>query len=258
MSKIQNLFIVIFLTLISLATGYGVWKKSLPIPSDGEEYDGQRPPKEQCVHPVGIDLSHFNTAYDWNDVDVQFVYVRASQGTTVTDRKYNRHREAAERHRIPVGAYHFMSFKSPVESQFQHFTSLVKKEHTKLRLMLDVEEYCFQDLTEEFTRDDFRREIRKWCDLCKAYYGKAPIIYTTEAIYIRLMLDKGFEDCLWWVANYNHHENYESRCVIPYTIYQYCDTNYVAGFYTRIDCDSFRTGKSVKDLLLETPCRYCR
>lgn len=208
----------------------------------------QKPDPKQCVHPDGIDLSHHNIAYDWGKVDAKFIYVRATMGSNIKDKRYDVHRKAALRHKIPMGAYHFLTAKTSAKIQFDNFKEVVSASHIQLRPMLDVEETKYWSAPSKFSDEDAHDLIRKWCDLCKETYGIAPIIYTTEKLYQRFKLHKGFDDCIWWVANYNNIKDYEKKCKIPYTIHQYSDNNYVEGFYGKIDCNRFRTGKSINDL----------
>lgn len=116
--------------------------------------------------------------------------------------------------------------------------------------MLDIEESKYWNAPRRFTDEDAHRLIRDWCDLCKGKYGIAPIIYTTEKLYERYKLHRGFDDCIWWVANYNGIKNYQKMCKIPFTIHQYSDKKYVEGFYGYIDCNRFASGKSVSDLYI--------
>ncbi|MCM1078075.1 MAG: hypothetical protein NC344_02255 [Bacteroidales bacterium] len=215
-----------------------------------ETRQGKKPDPSRCEHPDGIDLSHHNEAYDWKKVDARFVYVRATSGTTLKDRRYDIHRKAAVRHDIPVGAYHFLVADAGAEEQFRHFSSVVRKGHITLRPMLDIEESRYWNAPKDFTAGDVRRLVRRWCDLCKERYGKAPVIYITENLHRKFGMDKGFEDCLWWVANYNDVRNFENKCRIPYILHQYSDKKNVEGFYGHIDCNRFATGKDVDDLKL--------
>ena len=212
----------------------------------------QKPNPKYCEHPDGIDISHHNVAYDWSKVDAKFVYVRATQGSNIKDKRYDIHRKAATRHRIPVGAYHFLTAKTSAAKQFELFSSVVSKGHFQLRPMLDVEESPYWNAPKGFTDNDAHKLIREWCNLCKRKYGVAPIIYTTEKLYQRFKMNKGFEDCIWWVANYNQVKNYEQKCSIPYTLHQYSNNKFVEGFYGHVDCNKFAKGKSVRDLILTT------
>lgn len=203
-----------------------------------------------CEHPDGIDVSHHNEAYDWSKVDAQFVYMRATLGCDVKDSLYTRHLRRAHKWKLPVGAYHFLTALTTAEEQFHNFSSVVRPEDLDLRPMLDVEDSNIWRAPEGFTNEDAHKLIREWCDLCKTYYGKAPVIYTTESIYKRYGLDKDFDDCVWWVAAYTPRETFTDDCIVPFTIHQYSDKLNVEGFYDPVDCNRFHPGKSVKDLLL--------
>lgn len=213
-------------------------------------YVRQKPNPKLCEHPDGIDLSHHNVAYNWNKVDAKFVYIRATMGNRIIDKRYDSHKKAAQKHRIPIGAYHFLEASSTAEDQFGFFSFVVKPSDIQLRPMLDVEESDYWDAPKGFTDDDAHRLIRSWCNLCKKKYGIAPIIYVTEKLYQRYKLNQGFSDCIWWIANYNKIGDFEKKCSAPFTLHQYSNRKYVEGFYGPIDCNRFRKGKSVEDLYI--------
>lgn len=216
----------------------------------GTPFYGSKPSPAMCVHPDGIDLSHHNVAYDWKKVDAKFVYVRATFGLAKKDKRYSIHRRAARRHDIPVGAYHFLVANKSAREQFYFFASVVKRCDITLRPALDVEDSKYWRAPKGFTNRDVRKLIREWCDLCKKHYGKSPVIYITEKNYLRYGLGKGFDDCLFWVANYNNIKNYHDKSAVPFVIHQYSDKKFVEGFYGRIDCNRFSPGHSVDDLRL--------
>lgn len=210
----------------------------------------KKPNPKLCEHPDGIDLSHHNEAYDWSKVDAKFVYVRATMGNNIKDNQYDIHRKAATKHKIPVGAYHFLTAKTSAKEQFANFASIVNHKHIKLRPMLDVEESEYWGAPKGFSDDEAHKFIREWCDLCKKKYGVAPIIYTTEKLYQRYKMGKGFSDCIWWVANYNNIPNYQKKCIVPFTLHQYSHKKNVEGFYGYVDCNRFANGKSVRNLYM--------
>lgn len=246
--KILILVILLHVAFFGAIWYFAVHRKHKTTNNPPPSYVGVKPNPEDCVHPDGIDLSHHNVAYDWSRVDAKFVYGRATMGCNIVDKRYDIHRKAAGRHDIPFGAYHFLTAKTSAKRQFEHFASVVDKSHLQLRPMLDVEEGPSWNAPKGFSDIDAHNLIREWCTLCKKHYGKAPIIYTTEKLYQRYKLHQDFDDCIWWVANYNNITNFENKCIIPYVIHQYSDTNYVEGFYGKIDCNRFRTNKSVNDL----------
>ena len=247
----KKLLIIISLLLFLIPIGIGTYYVIKKKPSHSRKVVyWHKPDPKMCVHPDGIDLSHHNVAYEWKKVDAKFVYVRATFGVSKKDSRYHTHRKAATRHRIPVGAYHFLTANASAKAQFKHFSSVVKRSHISLRPMLDVEESKYWNAPKRFTDKDAHNLIREWCDLCKKEYGIAPIIYTTETLYLRYSMNRGFDDCIWWVADYNNKVLFDKRCKVPFTIHQYSDKNYVEGFYGCIDCNRFAAGKTVKDLMI--------
>ena len=241
--------ILFLLVILGLAVLLSKGWHSSRLVSHRMVYVGKKPNPKLCEHPDGIDLSHYNIAYDWSKVDAKFVYVRATMGNDIKDNRYNIHRKAAVRRKIPMGAYHFLTAKTSAKEQFANFASVVNREHIQLRPMLDIEESDYWSAPKGFSDDDAHNFVREWCDLCKKKYGIAPIIYTTEKLYQRYKMGKGFFDCIWWVANYyNNIPNYEKRCIIPFTLHQYSHKKNVEGFYGFVDCNRFADGKNVNDL----------
>ena len=77
-------------------------------------------------YPVrGVDVSHYQGTIDWPVLaaqDLDFAYIKATEGSSHTDEKFAENWEAAKDTGLRIGAYHFFSFDSPGESQLKHFT----------------------------------------------------------------------------------------------------------------------------------------
>ena len=241
-----SIFTFVMILVIGGIIGYHYSKTN-----KGRSYRPVKPNPQLCEKPHGIDISHHNKAYDWSKVQVQFCYVRASLGRTVRDSMYHEHKKNVTLNKIPMGAYHLLTASSGAKEQFALFSSVAKRNHFQLRPMLDVEESKDWNAPKGFTDHNAHNLIREWCNLCKKHFGIAPIIYTTEKLFERYKLNKGFEDCIWWVANYNGIKNYNKKCSVPFTLHQYSNRKYVEGFYGFVDCNRFAPTKSVNDLLLE-------
>lgn len=240
-----------FLLLILIGViGYYKWHQNRRTVRN-KTFLPQKPNPMYCEHPDGIDISHHNMSYDWSKVTAKFCYIRATMGSDVKDKRYLEHLDSATKHGIPVGAYHFLTAKTDVKTQFDNYMSVVNRTLIVLRPMLDVEESTYWNAPKGFTDTDAHNFIRVWCNLCKKNYGVSPIIYTTEKLFERYQLDKDFEDCIWWIANYNGITNFENKCKVSYTLHQYSNKKYVEGFYGYVDCDSFAKGKTINDLIIE-------
>lgn len=168
-----SIVVFVMILIIGGVIGYHVYKKN-----KGSSYRPAKPNPQLFEKPHGIDISHHNKAYNWSKVHVQFCYVRATLGKSFIDTKYNSHRKNVALHKIPMGAYHFLTASSGAKEQFAFFSSVAKRNHFQLRPMLDVEESKDWNAPKGFTDNDAHNLIREWCNLCKKYYGIAPIIYT--------------------------------------------------------------------------------
>jgi len=62
----------------------------------------------------GIDVSHYQGTIDWNNVNyygdnkIQFVYIKATEGSTIKDEYYERNIQQAKQKGLLVGSYHYL------------------------------------------------------------------------------------------------------------------------------------------------------
>src|SRR5690606_28524476 len=68
-----------------------------------------------------------------------FIYFKATEGSTHRDTKYSDNRTQAKKHGIVSGAYHFFSYTSPGLLQAMHFIRTAKPKKGDLPPVLDVE-----------------------------------------------------------------------------------------------------------------------
>lgn len=126
----------------------------------------------------GIDVSHHQGEIDWKEVArdkrIQFVYIKATQGTTIRDDRYRSNIRGARRHGLKCGSYHYLSSMSPVRAQFNRFKAVVKKRQQDLIPMVDVEKEGVKGWSGRQLRDS----LRLFCRLLKDHYGKSPLIYS--------------------------------------------------------------------------------
>ncbi|MCR4800967.1 MAG: DUF5715 family protein [Bacteroidales bacterium] len=146
----------------------------------------------------GIDLSHHNTVTNWDDITASFVILKATEGMTWQDPKFNQYREEAQKRKIPVGVYHLLSTQSKIKDQFHNFEKTVEN-NFEIRPAIDIEATRqIQQLVEK----TLRKMVREFADSCIQRYGCSPIIYTTEDFYKRFFT-QGFDDCLFWSGDVN-------------------------------------------------------
>ena len=159
--------------------------------------------------PHGYDISHHNTNIKWDKLNAQFVYLKATEGTTFKDPKFIEYTRQAKAHGIKVGAYHFMSPTTSGKKQFEYFSKKVGNS-MDLIPVLDVEVMGIAD-------DD----IKQFIDACEKHYGVKPMIYANLFFYGKHY--SVIKDCKWWMCSYLPwgYKNYD--------IWQYSQTKEVNG-----------------------------
>jgi lysozyme len=191
----------------------------------------------------GIDVSHHNGKINWGQVpDVEFVYVKATEGATYVDPMYQQNIKGARAKELRVGAYHYFRTTSSVQKQFENYKEHVKKRDIDLIPMVDVEE-C-----KKWSTVQFQDSLMRFIQLIKAHYGKAPMIYSVNTFYNRYCAPR-FNKYHLMIGRYGSDEPFiKGRGT--YTIWQKSQTGKLSGISKNVDIDFFRKNVSVNDILL--------
>jgi lysozyme len=92
---------------------------------------------------LGIDVSHYTEARNWQDLadhGIRFAFVKATEGATVTDNLFDRHWQGLHDAGVPCGAYHYAHPGSDPATQAAHFHAVVGDLRAKdLQPVLDLE-----------------------------------------------------------------------------------------------------------------------
>lgn len=152
-------------------------------------------------YPVrGVDVSSYQGEIDWAllaSQDIDFAFLKATEGSTYTDRRFEANLEGALATELRVGAYHFFSYDSSGEAQAEHFIEVVPKVEGMLPPVVDVEFYgdYFDNPADT---EVVRTELGVLIDLLKAHYGVNPIIYVTEKAYDLYIAGEFAENDVWF------------------------------------------------------------
>ncbi|MBP5688487.1 MAG: hypothetical protein J6X22_07595 [Muribaculaceae bacterium] len=180
--------------------------------------------------PDGYDLSSHNRNLNWKTLSKsQFVYLKASEGSTFKDKKYNEYKIIARQHNLKVGAYHFMCNDCSGKKQFEHYKSVAKKD-IDLIPALDVEISGIN-----------KNNIIEFISECEKYYGVKPIIYINY-LYM-LNYHSAIKGCKIWLSN---KTPFTPLC--DYVIEQYAIKK-IDG--VDIDCNRINPKYSIKGILLD-------
>lgn len=191
----------------------------------------------------GIDVSKYQGKINWTKVakskKVKFVYIRATEGSTIRDDYYKTNVAAARKAGILVGSYHVYSSKTTAYQQFANFKSLVAKKHQDLIPVLDIEGHHSGRL--------YMARVDKILELMEKEYGVKPMIYTSEKVYREHFTTKKYAKYHIFVAKY---EGYPE---IRFTLWQYSRTGRVKGIAGAVDLDKFHSKHGLGDIRMPRP-----
>ena len=141
------------------------------------------------------------------DYPVSFVYIKASESTTIRNRYYPSDYIAARRQGLRVGAYHFFSTKQSGVQQACYFLSLAGFREGDLPPVLDVEP---SDAQIQKMGGHLRlfQEMRVWIDIVKKRTGMRPILYLNQR-FVKKYLDDApdlKENYQVWIARYSEYK----------------------------------------------------
>lgn len=150
----------------------------------------------------GIDISHYQSMVDWNEVaeqDIHFAFVKATEGATLNDSLFCYNWGEMQRVGIKRGAYHFYRPTTPALEQANNFSRLVDMEYGDMPPVLDVE------VLDGVSKTILINGIRTWLYQIEIRYNVKPIIYTNLKFYNRILAGH-FDDYPIWIARYSYRE----------------------------------------------------
>lgn len=199
----------------------------------------------------GIDISHHNPILNWQavlDQNISFAYMKASEGTSLTDRNYSFNYELAKKTNIRVGSYHFYTFGLSGKEQAQHFLKTAKFGIGDLIPVIDVE----HSPANVYSKDEeyvalVIEELKVLENELYEHFGVHPIIYTNKDCY-KLYVEKHFPDNILWMCDLH---NEPSDKIKNWKIWQFSHKGELPGIDGNIDLNYYRNSfAEFKELLL--------
>ncbi|TWK39685.1 hypothetical protein CHCC20347_4441 [Bacillus paralicheniformis] len=192
----------------------------------------------------GIDVSHWQGNINWKKVagdGIKFAFIKATEGTTLKDNKFETNVSGANAAGIKTGAYHFARFGSKSEAleEARFFLSVVKKVSLSYPLVLDLE-VNQRNVGKSVLTDAavaFLREVEK--------AGYFAMIYSGKSFLENCLDESKLKPFALWVARYNKKLGRDAD------IWQYSDCGKVAGISGNVDMnicyrDGLRAQAAVK------------
>lgn len=180
----------------------------------------------------GVDVSSYQGEIDWPllaQQDIQFAYIKATEGSSFVDPKFDVNYENAIKTNLRIGMYHFFSFDSAGVSQADSFIAHVPKTANMLPPAVDVEFYGDKSKHPP-DKTTTQKELRDLLDRLESHYGMKPLLYATEKAY-KTYLSGDFAAYDIWIRNvYFEPSLNDGR---KWTMWQYADRAKLAGYSGR-------------------------
>lgn len=195
---------------------------------------------------AGIDVSRHQKVIDWTkvgcDEKVTFVYIKATEGATLTDPQYRANVRGARRQGIKVGSYHYFSTTSSVDAQYRNFVKCTKDYNQDLIPMIDVEDMG------KYSRSQLIDSVAKLADLLENHFQRKPMIYSTMRFY-NANLTPQFNKYPLYIGRYSTTSP-QIKWGGKYTIWQYTEHGIITGIDRHVDLCTFGKGKSIDDITM--------
>lgn len=190
------------------------------------------------VRSRGIDVSKYQGTINWNkvvkDSTIKFVYVKATEGTSIQDPFYRTNLTKAKKAGLLVGSYHLYSSKTTAYQQMGNIRSVIKKSEQDLVPVLDIEGHHSGRL--------YMERVDKLLELMEREYGVKPIIYTSEKVYKTHFAGKKYAKYHIFIANYRSYPT------TRFTLWQYTERGHCSGISGYVDFNRFHRNHSISDI----------
>ena len=151
----------------------------------------------------GVDVSSYQGEVDWTvlaEQGVEFAFIKATEGSTLQDRQFRSNWEGAQTAGIRPGAYHFLSYDSPGETQAENFINQVPVTQGALPPVVDIEFYGSY-LENPPDQEHVHAILDPLLERLEEHYGVKPILYVTYRSYYRYLAGEGYGDYPIWCSS---------------------------------------------------------
>jgi lysozyme len=244
--KVMLVLIVAGMLLFSPEVRYRIrWLLDYPLHYKEYKQFGIRIPTGYSMH--GIDVSRYQKKVDWarvrkmkvNGVRISFAFIKATEGTWMTDTRFDDNWDDARRQGIIRGAYHYLFPDLSPKDQAVHFIRTVHLRSGDLPPVVDVEE------VRGLSKAQIQRYTKEFLVILEKHYKIKPILYTNLDYFKNYFCDvDDFKGYRFWIAHY-----YVTDLNMPgdddWHFWQHSDKGNVNGINEHVDFNVFN-GDSTK------------
>jgi lysozyme len=183
---------------------------------------------------IGIDVSHHDGTINWSDVkadpqNIQFAYLKATEGTGFKDQTFITNRAGAATNNIPIGAYHFYHPElSPVDQAHFFCSTINPLLQNDLPPALDFE----PDTLNSIPAANVIADLHTFLNSVESLSRKQPVIYTNHNSWVNVLGNPAdFVQYKLWIASYGNGNSLPHLFGgwVEWAIWQYTDSGHVDG-----------------------------
>ncbi len=166
---------------------------------------------------------------------IEAVYIRAGEGSNITDRYFERNYENARAAGLKYGFYHYVTARSVSEAQEQadFFASLIRSKPQDMRAAMD-----FENLS-GLTAEESVRIAEAYLERLEERLGHTPAVYS-DAYDASSVWKSNLTKYPLWVAEYGVESPRTIGGWESWSGFQYSDKGSVSGVSGHVDRDYFR------------------
>ena len=182
-------------------------------------------------------LGHYSqkNATDTVNYPVAFIFIKSTESTNIINPHYSADYAQARRRGIPVGSYHFFSYKTSGSAQAKHFLSKTIFRKGDLPPVLDLELSHRQIEAMGGTQAMFQN-VRAWLQAVEQHVHIKPILYVSQQFINQYLVEVPDlkRDYLVWIARYG-----EYKPDVKLAIWQFSSNGRVTGITGPVDINVF-------------------
>ncbi|MCP4441123.1 MAG: hypothetical protein GY810_19535 [Aureispira sp.] len=191
---------------------------------------------DYAIH--GIDVSHHQNYINWDLVkneNIFFVFMKATEGRSFKDKRFNQNWAGAKRAGLRRGAYHFFSFHRTGKEQVNNYIESVSLSPNDLPPVIDLEYGSYSEKNRP-KASVVVKELRYMLEKFHQHYGKRPILYCTYNCY-NLYVKGIFDEYFVWIRDTKN-----SKPQLPnkqWLFWQYSAKGRISGIQGNVDMNVF-------------------
>lgn len=182
-----------------------------------------------------MDISHYNTITDWNAVKqaVDGIYIKATEGTTVIDPKFQTNAQEASKAGISVGFYHYFwpTDAKGAAQQADYFYDSIRKYANRLRPALDIEE------SNRHSAKEIAVDVQAFEAEFYRLAGTDAMLYSSPNFANAYLTDQNLSAYPLWIASYNSTSPETPVAWKAYQMWQYGKASNIDGVVEPVDVD---------------------